>query len=163
MSFKLCAMKCRSATSSTFFLCVCVRVYFLRQLPCKGCRGGNENASECARIFGESDVSTTQLIHRKVFLILSLRTPQKYGAINKKFFFSDFVSFFLSDELKLRYQFYFFCNCEIDSYPPHHTYFTSDLRQYKSEVVSANASGTQALTHPRVVEPRRYKKTHPSA
>ena len=41
--------------------------FFLRQLPCKGCRGGNENVSECARIFGVSDVNTTQLIHRKVF------------------------------------------------------------------------------------------------
>ena len=42
--------------------------------------------SDCARIFGESDTNTTQLIHRKVF-DLSLHTPQKSGAINEKILF----------------------------------------------------------------------------
>ena len=58
----------------------------MRSLPCKGCRGGNENVSECARIFfGESDVNTTQLIHKKKFLICCPYTlHKKSGAINEK-------------------------------------------------------------------------------
>ena len=45
-----------SSTAHPVFFPIAITCFFLRQLPCKGCRGGNENISElCGAFYGLRD------------------------------------------------------------------------------------------------------------
>ena len=66
--------------------------FFLRQLPCKGCRGGNETISECARIFWCERCKHDTTYPQKSCLILSLHHKNSVRSTKNSFFIPTSVA-----------------------------------------------------------------------